>query len=260
MSVGLEGEVQEYDAMFRYDAKLFREMVEGVSKILDEALFVITSEGIRVVGMDPAKVALIEVELPSEAFIDFDFRGGERVEMGVNLEALKNAVKRGKKGEQLEVRVTTERVYLKIEGSVVKRYLLPNLEVVVDVPGEVKLEFDVTASVISDVVKKALKDIDLVGDIAEFEADEDSFTIRSFGEGRSRVEAKLTRDSPALLFLEVSSPASSRYDVGYLKKVLNLAKIAESIDIRFSSDKPLELVFKAPDGSRVRYLLAPSTA
>jgi len=259
LSASIEGEVQEYDAMFRYDAKLFREMVEGVSKILDEALFVITQEGVRVVGMDPAKIALIELVLPTEAFIDFDYRGGDRVDMGVNLEALRNAVKRGKKGEQLEVRVTTERVYLKIESTVVKRYLLPNLEVMVDVPEEIKLEFDVHVSVISDVVKKALKDIELVGDIAEFEADEDSFTIRSFGEGRSRVEARLTRDSPALLFLEVSSPASSRYDVSYLKKVLNLAKIAESVDIRFSSDKPLELVFKAPDGSRVRYLLAPST-
>lgn len=257
MSLGLEREIEEYDAMFRYDAKVFKEMVDGVSKILDEAVFVITGDGVKMIGMDPAKLALIELELPSEAFIDFDFKGEGRVEMGVNLDTLKNIVKRGKKGEHLEVRVTTEKVFFKIESSVVKRYLLPNLEIILDVPERIELGFDVTASVLSDVVKKVLKDIELVGDIAVFEADEESLVIRG-GEGRSRVEARLTRDSPALYFLEVRNPASSRYDVGYLKKVLNLAKIAESVEIKFSSDKPLELVFKAPDGSRIRYLLAPS--
>jgi len=121
LSLGLEREIEEYDAMFRYDAKVFKEMVDGVSKILDEAVFVITGDGVKMIGMDPAKLALIELELPSEAFIDFDFKGEGRVEMGVNLDTLKNIVKRGKKGEHLEVRVTTEKVFFKIESSEIGR-------------------------------------------------------------------------------------------------------------------------------------------
>ena len=64
--------------------------------------------------------------------------------------------------------------------------------------------------------------------------------------------------SSALLYLEIRKPSVSVYDVSYIKNVLNLTKIAESVEIRFSSERPLELVFKSPDGSRVRYLLAPS--
>jgi proliferating cell nuclear antigen len=258
--LSLEEEFGEYKAMFRYEAKVFKEMVDGVSKILDEGVVVITSEGLTLRGMDPARVALIEIEVPAASLLEFDLvEGVDRVEMGVNIETLVSVVKKSKKGDQLEVRVKDDRILFKVEGVVVKRYLLPNLEVAAELPEEVKLEHDARATVIADVVKKALKDAELVGDIVEFEATEEFFAIRGVGEARSRMEARLTPDMPALLSLEVTSPATSRYDIGYLKKVLNLTKIAESIDIGFSSDKPLEIVFKSPDGSKVRYILAPAS-
>ncbi len=241
------------------DAKNFREFVEALSKILDEARFEITSDGVRVVGMDPAKIAYIEIMMPSESFLSFNVEGEEPVYMGVNLESLSNALKKGKKGETLEFAVTDDKVFLQIESAIVKRFLLPNIEVLLDVPEKITLEHDVEATVIGDVLKKAIRDIDIIGKEAEFEAGEGVLTIRAKGEGRARVETILREgQSTALLFLEVRQPSKSAYDVSYLKNVLNLTKIAESVDIKFSSERPLELVFKSPEGSRVRYLLAPS--
>ncbi|MCE4603273.1 MAG: DNA polymerase sliding clamp, partial [Desulfurococcales archaeon] len=54
-------------------------------------------------------------------------------------------------------------------------------------------------------------------------------------------------------------PSKSSYDIQYLKNVVGLTGIAEAVEVKFSSEKPLELVFRSPEGSRVRYLLAPST-
>jgi len=256
----LESEVGEPLAKFKYpDAKVFREFVEALNKIVEEAKFVITNDGVRVVGMDPAKVALIEVNMPVEAFLEYEVK--EDTEMGINLEVLVNAVKRGKKGDPVTVLVSSDKVLIRLDSQTggVKRYLAPNIEVLSELPGELKLEHDVEASVISDVLKRAFKDIEAVGEVALFEAEEGELRIKGYSEGRTRVEMRLREGSPALVFLEVRNPSTSAYDVSHLKNVLGLTKVAAAVDLKFSSDKPLEMVFKSTEGSRVRFLLAPTS-
>jgi len=257
----LESEIEGVVATLRYpDAKSLREFIEALSKILDEARFDITQGGVKVAGMDPAKVAFIEVWMPRESFLEYDLdESRESIYMGVRLESLASALKKGKKGEPVLFRVSDDKVYVQVDSVVVKRFLMPNIEVFIDLPENITLEHDVEASVIAEVLKKAVKDVEIVGKEVEFEANDGKLVIRAKGEARSRVEAVLQEGvSSALLYLEIRKPSVSVYDVSYIKNVLNLTKIAESVEIRFSSERPLELVFKSPDGSRVRYLLAPS--
>jgi len=256
----LENEIEGVEARLQYpDARSFKELVEVLGKIIDEARFTINKEHVKVVGMDASKTALIEVVMPYESFIEYEIsEDREEVYMGVHLGSLANMLKKGKKGETLTFLVSDDKVLVRIDSTVVKKFLVPNIEVLIDVPEEIKLDFDVEASVISDALKKALRDVEVVGDIVEFEASEEALIIRAKGEGRSRAETIFSRESVALTYLDVKQPSKSAYDVIYLKNVLNLTKIAESVDIRFSTDKPLELVFKSPEGSRVRYLVAPT--
>ncbi len=256
----LVDEIGEPVARFRYpDAKTFKTMVDSLSKILDEASFKITRDGVSVVGMDPARVALIRVEIPYESFLELEVsEDRDSVEAGFNMDVLKDMLKRGKKGDVVEFRVADDKILVVVEGKVLKRYLVPNLEVVSEAPEEVKLEHDVEAVVLGDVLKKALRDAEVVGDVVEFEADEERLVIRGRGEGRARAETILTRETTALIDLQVKRPAKSLYDIQYLKNVVALTGIAEAVEVKFSSEKPLELVFRSPEGSRIMYLLAPS--
>lgn len=261
MPQSLESGIEGVLATLQYpDAKSLREFIEALSKILDEARFNITSEGVKVAGMDPAKIALIEVWMPRESFLVYEVdesRGP--VYMGVRLESLASALKKGKKGEPVLFRVSEDKIFIQVESTVVKRFLMPNIEVFLDIPESLALEHDVEASVIAEVIKKTVKDVEVVGKEVEFEANDGKLVIRAKSEARSRVEAVLQEGvSSALLYLEIRKPSVCTYDVSYIKNVLNLTKIAESVEVKFSSEKPLELVFKSPDGSRVRYLLAPS--
>jgi len=253
----LEGKVENVRARMRFpDAKVLRAMMESLGKILEEARFTITTDGVRVVGMDPGKMALIEVTMPAEAFLEYEVEG--EVEMGVHLESLVNMLKRGRKGDTVLFLVSDDRVLVRIDAATVKRYLIPNIEVLAEVPEEINLEHDVEASVISDVVQRAVKDAEIVGSAIIIEADDDTFKFKSQGEGARRVEVILTSESSSLLYLNVVKPSSSAYDIAYLKNVLNLAKVADAVDIKFSTDRPLEMVFKSPEGSKVRLLLAPT--
>ncbi len=253
----LEEKISEPRAKMRFpDAKVLRAMIESLGKILEEARFTITQDGVRVVGMDPGKMALIEVVMPSEAFLEYEVEG--EVEMGVHLGSLVNMLKRGRKNDTVLFLVSDDRVLVRIDAATIKRYLVPNIEVVTDVPEEIRLEHDVEASVISDVIQRAVKDAEVVGSAIIMEAEDDTLKFKSQGEGARRVEVRLTSESASLLYINVKNPATSAYDLQYLKNVLSLAKVAEAVDIKFSSDKPLELVFRSPEGSRIRMLLAPT--
>jgi proliferating cell nuclear antigen len=161
----LGSELEGVVATFRYpDAKSFREFVEALRKILDEARFDIKPEGIRVAGMDPAKVAFIEVWMPRDAFLEYEVEESrEQAYMGTRLESLANALKKGKKGEPILFKVSDDKVFMQIDSVIVKRFLMPNIEVFIDVPENLELEHDVEASVIADVVKKAIRDVEIVG-------------------------------------------------------------------------------------------------
>ncbi len=250
-------EIQEPVARLKYpDAKVLKTVVDALAKIVDEAIFKVSEDGVRVSGMDPAKISMIVLDFPREAFLEYDV--SEPIDIGFSMESLKNVLKRGKKGDTVDILATQDKVLIVIEGGIVKRYLLPNLEILSDIPEDIKLEFDVEAVILGDALKKALKDVETIGDIIEFEASEDALIIRGKGDSRSRVEARFTRDTTALIDLDVKNPASSAYDVAYLKNVVNLTGIADTIEVKFSQDKPLMLVFRSPEGSRVLYLLAPS--
>jgi proliferating cell nuclear antigen len=257
--VSLEAEVESPIARIKYpDVKTFKELIVALSKILDEAKLSLTRTGLRIVGMDPAKVAYIEVHMPREAFLEYEIEEDrEVVEAGFNLGVLEDILE-GRKGNPVEMVIAQDKVLVSVEGAVIRRFLLPNLEVAVEELGEVELEHDVKAVVISDVLKKAISDIKAVSDIVEVEADENQIVLRSTGEAGPKVTLRLTRESSALINLEARNPSRAKYDVSYLENTLDLCKVAESVELMFSTDKPLELNFKSPDGSTVRYILAPS--
>ncbi len=260
MARTLEQEIENPVAKFQFaDAKSFREIVESLAKIMDEIRFTVTQEGVKAIGMDASKLALIELFFSRDSFLDFYLsEDREEAYLGLQLSSLASMLKKSKKGEPLTFTASDDRVLIVIDSTVVKKFLVPNIEVILDIPGEIKLEFDVEASVTSDPLKKALRDVEVIGDVAEFEANEDALIIKARGEG-ARARTVFSRDSAALTYLEVKQPSRSAYEVSYLKNVLNLTKIADVVDIKFSTDKPLEMVFRlpAPGEAWVRYLLAP---
>ncbi len=237
------------------DAKSFYNMLDSLAKIVDEISMRITPEGVKAVAVDPAHVALIQIELPTDTFIEYEVEGDE-VKLGFNVANVAKIVKRGKKGEKLEIEVEEEKVTWTIVGAAVKRYRLLNLDVPEPEIPEAELQFNTHVALIVDPFKNALKDAEAVGDTVELEApDETTLIVR--GVGAAVAETKIRSDSPAVVEFEVKEPSKSAYSIDYLKHVLSLTKVADTVVLEFSTDMPLRLQFRLPAGGKVTYLLAP---
>jgi DNA polymerase sliding clamp subunit (PCNA homolog) len=249
-----ESQLGEVKAKLKYpSATTLATLVESLSELLEEASFTITKEGVKAVGMDPAKVAYIEVTIPYANFLEYEVPE-EGVNLGANLSALSRALSRVKKTDVVTLEVSLSNLLVRVEGQPIREYLLPNLEVSSEVP-EIKLEHTAHVKILSDPFKRALSDAGEFGDVVEVEATENMFAVRAASE--KRVEAKFLSGSASLVAIEVNERTTSRYDFNYLDKVLAMAKVADVVDIQFSTDRPLELKFESPGGMSVKYILAP---
>ena len=250
----LESELQNPPVYFRYgDAKIFATLVSSLAEIVEEVALRVTKDGVTAKGMDPAKVAYIEVSIPYTNFLEYDVK--EELTIGVNLASLERALSRAKKGYTLSLKADQSRVLVVVEGNVTRTYSLPNIEVASE-SVDIKLEHTARARVLSDPFKRAITDAGQFSDVVELEATESYLAVRGVGERRA--ESKFLSGTASLVELDVKEPARARYDVSYLEKVLDLTKVAENIDVQFKTDSPLELNFESPGGFTVRYVLAPS--
>ncbi|MBS3164526.1 DNA polymerase sliding clamp, partial [Candidatus Woesearchaeota archaeon] len=57
--------------------------------------------------------------------------------------------------------------------------------------------------------------------------------------------------------VQSKSKARSKYSVEYLKKMVPAAKLADSVQIKFSQDYPLMLDYKVIDKVSLSFILAP---
>ncbi len=236
------------------EAKYFKNIVDALAKLVDEVAIKVNEEGMHLKALDPARVALIEVYLPSTSFLTYEIEDEEYI--GISMANLSKLLKRLKKGDQLEISAREDMVSLTIHATIKRMYKFRNLEVQAPEIPEAQLEFDVEAQVLADTVKQAIKDAEAVGDTVELEAkDDQALYIR--GKGGTFAETRITRDMPALIDLVVKNPAKSAYSIEYLKYVLSLTQIAEATTIKFSTDAPLYLEFALTGEGRVKYLLAP---
>ncbi|MCD6428897.1 MAG: DNA polymerase sliding clamp [Desulfurococcales archaeon] len=233
-------------------AKTFVTILEALGNIVDEALFSFTNDGVVVKALDPAKVALIEIKIPPEAFLTFKVT--KDLSVGMNLSSLIKSISKPKKTDKLTFRANEQFYELIVEGVAVKRYKYRSVEVSATEVPEVTLDFKVRALVLAQAFKAAVKDLKGVGSIAFVAEDDQNLYLRAAEGG---AEAKLSKMGGSILEMEVSEPSRCVYDEDYITKILNLTGIAENLEIKFGNDLPLRLSFNLVDGGSVNYLLAP---
>lgn len=234
------------------DARVFKEILDALSKMAGEFSLVFKPEELEIKAMDIDQTAYIEMKFPRDMFQEYEVE--EEISLGVNAANVKKVLSNAKKGDALVIESDGEEVRFIIKSAILRKYAFRNIEVSLPSIQELSLEFKARATVLAQVFKKAMEDIEAVGTTVEFDSDSERLSFRSIGTGK--VEVKLTRDSPALITLEVDEPSKSAYDVTKITAVLNIAKLSDTVGIKFSSKMPLMLEFAISTGS-VSYLLAP---
>ncbi|MEM0380098.1 MAG: DNA polymerase sliding clamp [Desulfurococcaceae archaeon] len=239
------------------DARTWRYAIVAISKIVDEATYKFTEEGIVLRAIDPSRIVLVDFQIPRSSMIFYEVKGVETVT--VNMEDLAKIVRRAVKGDELELStLEAGRLAVTFHGRGSRTFILPSLETTVEEAPELNIEFSVRAKFSPPVFRDIVKELEPVSDAIEFvtNRDENKIIARASSDV-AEVEIEASIENGALIELEATENARAVYTIDYLKDITSAIQIAEELVFEYGTSIPCKITTRLPHGGLLTFYVAP---
>ncbi len=237
------------------EPKYLREPILIISELVSEVRIKLDHDKLELVAMDPANVAMIVFRLLSSAFVEYELK--DPVEMALNLDHLKQILRRAKPSDTLTLQLdeAKNRLNINLRGENNRDFHLSliNLE---DKEQKIPdLKFTTRIETLSSLFDEAVEDMDVVSDSVALVADSNKFIIQAEGNlSQAKVEALQSDDT---LIKTGSGVIKSRYSIEYLKKVIKGSKLSSNVVLQFDKDYPLKIDYIVKDKLSLTTSLGP---
>ena len=170
--------------MFRIDASILRECVDAVLAVVDEARLKIYEDAWRIRAVDPANVALVDLELRREAFSEFSLGPGEGTKekefvVGVHFDKVRDVL-RWCKGD-VALSIEKEKMTLQSDAYTFTLTLLDPSSIRKE-PKIPEIEFAAKVVVDANDFKKVLKAAEKITEQVAIGVQNESFFVEAEGE------------------------------------------------------------------------------
>lgn len=234
------------------DTRLLKDSVSIIADIVTEVRFKVTKNGLELIAMDPANVAMVVYKLLSSSFVEYDVKT-ERV-LAINLNDLKQVLKRVKPNDTLTLENPEAKLKVTLKGASKREFLLPLIDVEEKEQKIPSLKFSVTVKTDASVINDAIEDVDIIGESVAFVAAPKVFRISSSSD-LSKADVEILADERTNV--EAKEETKSKYSIEYLKKMIQGAKLCDKVTVQFSKDYPLQLDYTVKDKLQLLFILAP---
>ena len=235
------------------DVDLFKNVVDTISLFINEGTFKFTKDGIELMAMDPASIAMIILRILPSMFLEYNVNNEEAT---LPISDFSQVIKRAKSTERLTFEVKDSRFVVTVEGNYKRKFYLPIIEAEMNINKAPSLKFNAKVKMDSDVIDSGIKDAKMITDNVILHAKSDEFKITAEGTNSS-TELILNKDSPSLISIDVSEESKAKYSLDYLERILKATKISKEILLQFSSNYPLQIDFTNVDKLNLTFVLAP---
>ena len=231
---------------------ILKAIIDVTSPLVNEAKFNVSSKGISLRAVDPAHVAMVDLNIANKAFEEYK---ADEMELGIDLDKLSSIMKLATSGDTviLEYDEKSNRLIVKI-GNLVRKIGLIDTAGMPDskVPN---LELPAKTIIKASELTKGVRASEAVSDHLALSVDKDSFEL--FAEGDTdTVNLKLPKD----LLVELNSPGKfkSLFSIDYFSNMIKPVRAEDPITIFLGNDNPIKVDFDIADKKgHVTYLLAP---
>lgn len=214
-------------------------MVNAAGSLVDEATFEVGPQSLTFRGMDPAHIALVDINHPATDFPSFEVPSVTK--FGVRVVELAKVLKRLSGIVTLSISDSQELVC----KSEFKEYRLRLIESSASSTPLPKLNFDAKLTLPHDELKKIFDDVQAVSEYIQLNLPQ------IFGRGDSG-EVSIMVDGQ-----QNTNGAKATYSLDYLSKITKAIKTDKPVTIEYSSKMPMKVTFEE---GRIAYYLAPRVA
>lgn len=235
------------------DPGFLKDSISVISELVNEGRFKITSSGIELIAMDPANVAMVIFKLFSSCFADYQLK--KDVEITMNLNNLKQILRRAKPSDILVLELEDDRMNIILKSAQTRTFSLPIIESEEREQRVPTLEFPVIIKTSCSLLAESIEDVGIVSESVAFATDGNKLFIKAEGDlNKANIEIPKDKDT------EIIAPEEkiqAKYSVEYLKKMMSGGKLADRVEIKFNKDYPLKLEYKVVDRVLLAFILAP---
>jgi proliferating cell nuclear antigen len=239
-----------------FNAKVKSEVLKGIievtSPLVNEVKFNITPKGISLRAVDPAHVAMVDLEVKDKAFEEFK---ASNMELGIDMDKLSGIMRLSSSGDivTLDYDEDTNRLVVKI-GNLIRRMGLIDTAGMPD-PKMPNLDLPAKVVIKASELNQGVKASEAVSDHLAVTVNKDNFEL--FAEGDTdTVNLKLPKD----LLIGLNAPGKSRslFSIDYFSNMIKSVRGEDPISIMIGNDNPIKVEFDIADNKgHVIYLLAP---
>jgi len=239
-----------------FNAKVKSEVLKGIidvtSPLVSEVKFNINSKGISLRAVDPAHVAMIDLEINAKAFEEYK---ADDMELGIDMDKLAGIMRLSTLGDtiSLEYDEKANRLIVKI-GNLVRKMSLIDTAGMPD-PKMPNLDLPAKAIIKASEISRGVRASEAVSDHLAVTVNKDNFEL--FAEGDTdTVNLKLPKD--LLVKLTSDGKYKSLFSIDYFSNMIKPVKSEENVTIYLGNDNPVRVEFDiANKNGHVNYLLAP---
>jgi proliferating cell nuclear antigen len=239
-----------------FNAKVKSEVLKGIidvtSPLVNEVKFNITPKGIFLRAVDPAHVAMVDLEIKSEAFDEYK---ATNMELGIDMDKFASIMRLSTSSDivNMEYDEDTNRLIIKI-GNLVRKMGLIDTTGMPD-PKMPTLNLPAKVIIKASELTQGVRASETVSDHLALTVNKDDFEL--FAEGDTdTVNLKLHKD--LLLELTTNSKYKSLFSIDYFSNMIKPVRGEDPITIMLGNDNPIRVEFDiAENKGHVTYLLAP---
>lgn len=241
-------------------AGTIKTIVQALNSITNEGKFKLSRSGINVPLVDPAHVAMLNLNISKDVMEEFEINGS--FELGIDFSKLSGILGLAVPEEPVIFHYNSSednRILIKF-GIINRRMAMIDVQGMVD-PNIPDIDFTAKVKINAGNFTKVMKAIEQVSDHYELIANKDG-TFKIHGEGDTdQVDVDLKKDVNEELIefnLSRDKQAKALFSLNYANVILKPAKSDVPVEIQWATDQPSSFRFDIEDGKvRFFYLLAP---
>lgn len=227
--------------------KLLSDAVSIISELVTEVKIKMLDDGMSIVAVDPANVAMVIFKLPKESFSEYQTNNNV---WGINLEDLKRILKRTTGSSSIIFEQDGNKLDISIYDKIKRNFMLTLIDIDSDDKNEPKLNFTSEVELNSTDLVQSIEDCSVVAESCAFVSGEKFFLIEASGSINSfRAEFSDVNAT-------INGVARAKYSLEYLNKFIKAQKISDRVVLKFSDDHPLRIDFPG-EKMGIGFILAP---
>ena len=237
------------------EPKYFKDSISIISDLVTEAKFKVSNNGLEMVAMDPANVAMVIFKMLSSCFTKYEVKEAE--EIAINLNNLKQILRRAKSDDVLTLETTEDnKLKIQMKSNTTRSFSIPTLEIDDKEQKVPELTFPMTVEMDSGLLTESVEDVSVVAESVTFLGEKSQLSVKAEGD-LSKAFIEIKPDEQTLIRTDSDDKFKAKFSLEYLKKMIAGNKLSDKVSLHFNTDYPMKIEYKIVDRLALSFILAP---